>query len=106
LSAFLLSVTGDPILPPIHMPNTRHSGLVRRLGWYYFPVPLLELSANCVRPAPGRDWPRTGRDSRRSHISDDRLTAFIHMHVLYPDELRATMPQPPQSLNLGYIDPK
>jgi hypothetical protein len=42
----------------------------------------------------------------RFHISDHGLTALIHMDVLDTHELRATKPQPPQSLNLCYIDPK
>ena len=32
----------------------------------------------------------------RRHIPDDRLTALIHMHMLDPHELRATLAQPTQ----------
>ena len=39
------------------------------------------------------------------NIPDDRLAALIHMHMLDADELRATLAQPPQSLDLRHIRP-
>ena len=36
----------------------------------------------------------------RRNVSDDGLRPFVHMHMLDANELRATLAQPPQSLDL------
>jgi citrate lyase beta subunit len=37
------------------------------------------------------------------HISDHRLAAFIHMHMLDADDLRAAVSQAPQRFDLGCV---
>ena len=39
------------------------------------------------------------------NIPDHGLRPFVHMDVLDADELRATLAQPPQSLDLRHIRP-
>ena len=41
----------------------------------------------------------------RGNISDDGLRPFVHMNVLDPDELRATLAQPPQRVDLTFFGP-